>query len=111
MGVRKKRTKTFGFILVSKNHRITNLVSHNRMRYFLYICLTLKCIYIQLKCIHKELDFHKYLHGMVFHNHKLIQHCRDIHIRIGLDVGQFVFHLILEHHTERCDNLEPLLKW
>ena len=111
MGVRKKRTKTFGFILVSKNHRITNLVSQNRMIYFLYIYLTLKCICIHLKCIHKELDFRKYLHGMVFHNHKLIQHCRDIHILIGLDVGQFVFHLILEHHTERYDNLEPLLKW
>jgi len=84
MRLRKKRTKTFDFILVSKNHRITNLVSHNRMRYFLYICFS-------LKCIHKESVFHIYLHGMVFHNHKLIHHCREPALfRCG-------FHYISEH--------------
>jgi len=47
---------------------------------------------------------------MVFHNRKSIQHCRDVHIQIDLDVGQFVYRLFLEHHIEKCDNLELLLK-
>ena len=57
-----------------------------------------------------ESDFPKYRYEMVFHNRKSIQHCRDVHIQIDLDVGQFVYRLFLEHHIEKCDNLVLLLK-